>query len=117
MTNTLCLGSHDELYLLDLDRILFLEADDHYTNVQYATGTRFMVPFGLSKVEAAITEHRPDEVKRMMRLGRRYIVNLERVFRINTIKSTLFLFDDLGNNVPIQIPKPVLRSLIDLLRR
>lgn len=50
MNDILCLGAYDELYRIDTSLILYFEADDHYTNVYYANGTHFVIPFGLSKV-------------------------------------------------------------------
>ena len=32
---TLCLGSYDELYLIDLNKVVYMEADDHYSNIYY----------------------------------------------------------------------------------
>lgn len=108
----LCLSAYDELYLIDLDKVLYLQADDHYTDVYYVSGAHFLLPFGLVKIEARLASLDKDRF-RLIRLGRKYIVNIRRVFRINTVKETLFLMDDLGNNVPLHISKPVLRSLID----
>ena len=47
----LCLNMHDELYVIDLGQTIYFMADDHYTHVYYSNGVRFMVPFGLSRVE------------------------------------------------------------------
>ena len=55
MENKLCFSVYGELYVVDLDRMLYFEADDHYTHVYYSSGTHFMIPFGLAKVEAALS--------------------------------------------------------------
>ena len=115
MSDTLCLGAYDELYLIDLDLLLYFQADDHYTNVHYANGTHFVIPFGLSKVEDFIT-HMPSPSKHLMRLGRKYIVNTHRIFRVSTVKELIFLTDNQGKNVQLHISKPVLRGLIDTLK-
>lgn len=114
-TNRLCLGLYDELYVIDLELVLYFQADDHYTHVYYASGAHFLLPFGLSKVEAAVGEITED-TKFLVRLGRKYIVNTRRIFHINTIKQTLLLSDDHGNTQSIHLPKPVLRSLMELMR-
>lgn len=111
---SLRLSTHDELYVIDLDEVLYFQADDHYSNVYYASGANFMVPFGLSKVEAAIGEV-PEASMHMLRLGRKYIVNTNRIFRISTIKSMLYLADNHGSHTVLQVPKPVLRGLIELV--
>lgn len=115
-TRQLCFGLYDELYVIDLEQVLYFQADDHYTHVYYASGTHFMLPFGLAKVEAAVAA--PDAGgESFMRLGRKYIVNTRRVFHISTVKQVLMLSDNNGNTLSIHIPKPVLRTLIETLRR
>lgn len=113
--NALCLSAHDELYIIDLDKVLYLKADDHYTDVYYTSGNHFLVPFGLVKIEACLTEM-PDTRLHMLRLGRKYIVNTNRIFRVNTITELLYLTSDDGNSVSLHISKPVLRSLIELIK-
>jgi len=112
MNETLCLEAYDELYMIDLKQLLYFQADDHYSKVYYANGTHFNVPFGLSKVQDFI-DRKPDISIFFIRLGRKYIVNVRRIFRISTTKDLLYLSDDHGNNIPLHISKPVLRALID----
>jgi len=111
----LCLSVHDELYIIDLNRVLYLQADDHYTDVYYTSGAHFLVPFGLVKIEEKISTM-PEAKLYMLRLGRKYIVNTRHIFRINTIKELLYLTNDEGSNISLHVSKPVLRSLMDLIR-
>ena len=113
--NRLCLSAYDELYAIDLDSVLYLKADDHYTDVYYASGAHFLVPFGLVKIEQRLADM-PEVRLYMLRLGRKYIVNIRRIFRINTVREQLFLTDDNGNNIALHVAKPVLRSLIDKMK-
>lgn len=113
--NTLCLSSHDELYMIDLTKVLYFQADDHYTNVYYTSGAHFLVPFGLVKVEAQVADQ-PRAREYLLRLGRKYMVNTSRIFRINTTKELLYLACDDGNIVSLHIPKAVLRLLIEQMR-
>ena len=113
------LTTYNELYIVDSEQLLYLEADDHYTMVNYTSGTRFMVPFGLSKVEVAISEafaaassgeNAPERT-----LGRKFLINTKHVIHINTMKQVLVLANAHGENFSLRLPKAVLRSLIDLL--
>ena len=108
------LGVYGELYVIDLGNILYLEADDHYTHVHYTSGTHFMVPFGMAKVEAAVAGRLGDD-RFIIRLGRKYMVNTRRIFHINTIKQVAVLADDHGASITLHLPKHVLRALIDTL--
>ena len=108
----LCLNKHDELYMIDLTQTLYFMADDHYTHVYYFNGTRFMVPFGLSRIEeriAVLAVHTPHPFKR---IGRKYIVNLSTVHNINITKMQLTLLPSNNKPVVLQVSKPVLRNLL-----
>ena len=114
MQNRLLLNSHDEVFIIDLYQVLYMQADDHYAHVYYASGAHFLVPYGLSRIESFIAES-GIAAGLMQRMGRKYIVNSSRIFRVNTIKEQLFLSDDHGENVMLHIPKAVLREWIDAL--
>lgn len=103
---------YGELYVVDLDRMLYFEADDHYTHVYYSSGTHFMIPFGLAKVEAALSD-KWKAGDAFLRLGRKYIVNTRRVFHVNAVKQVAVLVDDHGTNYTLHLPKPVLRMLME----
>lgn len=116
MTTNLYLGAHDEFYLINLDMVMYIQADDHYSHVYYATGITFMVSYGLSKIENLISEQHPRQSK-FLRLGRKYIVNTTYVFHVNTIKQIILLTDINSNTHSLHIPKPVLRELIDNIKQ
>ena len=115
-TSNLCLSAHDELYIVHLDRVLYMQAEDHYTHVYYTSGTTFMVPYGLGQVEEAVRQN-DGQGNTLLRLGRKYIINTSRIFRISTIRDTLYLSDDHGNHVALHIAKPILRSLINSMKK
>ena len=112
MENKLCFSVYGELYVVDFDRMLYFEADDHYTHVYYSSGTHFMIPFGLAKVEAALSD-KWKAGDAFLRLGRKYIVNTRRVFHVNAVKQVAVLVDDHGTNYTLHLPKPVLRMLME----
>lgn len=114
MQNRLRFSVYSEMFIVDLNRVLYFQADDHYTHVYYANGNHFMIPFGLSKVETMINEE-SDCRGRFIRLGRTYMVNLERIFQVNVVKCIVLLFDDHGVNYTLHLPKQVLRKFMDML--
>jgi DNA-binding LytR/AlgR family response regulator len=114
MGKKLCLSIYGELYMIDLEMVMYLQADDHYTIAYYTSGTHFMIPFGLSKVETAIAE-KLDGDNFLIRLSRKYIVNIRCIFHINAIKQEIQLADASGCSHSLHFPKAVLRKLIDML--
>ena len=113
MQKKLCLRAYNELYVIDLEMVMYLQADDHYTHVYYSSGTHFMVPFGLSKVEQAITNITTTGERFLIRMGREFILNLRCIYQINTVKQIVMLSDNHGINLSLHLSKPVLRSLIE----
>lgn len=105
------LGVYGELFNIDLTQVTYIEADDHYSLVHYATGNAFLVPFGLSDIQDAIGEGTP-----LLRLGRSYIVNTRYIFHVNAIKQQVLLYDAHGNHTTIKLSKPIVRELIDWLK-
>lgn len=111
----ICLAAHDELFVLDLDKVVYFQADDHYTHVYYYADKPFMVPFGLSRIQATILAA-GEPANYIVRLGRKHIVNTRRIFRISTVRETIYLTDDAGERISIHVPKAALRPLITFMR-
>ncbi len=107
---TLYLKHHDELYLIDLSLTQYFMADDHYTYVSYSTGSNFMIPFGLKRIEELLESGAKDNFRR---IGRKYIVNLAMIHSISTSKQQLTLMTTTGKPVVLCLSKPVLRELMD----
>ena len=108
------LSSYNEMYVIHCDSVLYMQADDHYTHVTYISGAHFMVPFSLSKVEQHIHALDTDE-RFLVRVGRKYIINLHHVFHVNTVKQIVLLADVHGKHHSLTLPKQILRNLIVML--
>jgi len=108
---TFVLKSHDEVFFIRLDEVLCFQADDHYSYVNYVSGQRNMLPFGLGAIETQLAEG-SEQAAMMQRMGRKYIVNVDRIFRVNTVKEVIVFNDKSGNVLNIHVPKAVLRDFI-----
>ena len=112
----LVLKGHDEIFFIDLSKVLYFLADDHHAHVYYANGYHCMVPYGLSKIESYLEELEAD-TSFMLRLSRKYIINTRKLQRISTVKAVLVLLDDTGNAVTLQVSKAALRENLEALSR
>ena len=99
------------MYVINLEMVMYFQADDHYSHVYYATGATFMVSYGLSQIETFIAEQHPFQ-SNFLRLGRKYVINTSFLFHINTVKQISLLNDLSGTSHSLHIAKPVLRDLI-----
>ncbi len=114
MAIDLCFSIYGELFRIDLENVMYFQADDHYTHVYLLSGGHFMIPFGLAKVEQAIEEAVSSD-KYHLRMGRKYIINMRSVFHVNVMKQVVQLSDNHGAVCSLQMPKPVLRTIIDAI--
>lgn len=114
-TDNAFLSGRDELFVIKLSNVFYMEADDHYTHIYYGVDQHFLVPYGLSAVEKACTVHAGNP-RFLMRLGRKYLINLDRIGYINFVKGTLTLVDLLGKSTNLNVSKPVLRGLSSVIQ-
>lgn len=116
--NRLCLNSRDELLIIDLDKIVCLQANGNYTNILYIDGLKTMISLGLSKMEslikAAILVNTPSP---FIRMGRSYIINQKYLSQINVLKQQLTLSDYGKHHYTITIPKQLLKEYREIIRR
>lgn len=93
--SNMCLILCGEIYMLNLDDALLFEADDHYTEIHNLYGNKIMVPFCLGEIEREIRTRFPDH-NNLVRMGRKYIINKNRVFHMNALKQTVSLYGSNG---------------------
>lgn len=109
--SNMCLILCGEIYMLNLDDALLFEADDHYTKIRNLYGNKIMVPFCLGEIEREIRMRFPDHTN-LVRMGRKYIIDKNRIFHMNALKQTVSLYDSNGQVVVLNVSKPALRSLM-----
>ena len=109
------LSTRDELYRLDISRIVYLEADGNYTRIFMKNGLAVMLCTGLAKMNELIKARFPADTYKFVRIGKKYIVNLAFFFSLNTLKQKLVLSDQSSFSVTLDISKEALKSLKDYL--
>lgn len=109
------LSTRDELYRLDISRIVYLEADGNYTRIFMKNGLVVMLCTGLAKMNELIKARFPADTYKFVRIGKKYIVNLAFFFSLNTLKQKLVLSDQSSFSVTLDISKEALKSLKDYL--
>ncbi len=109
------LSTRDELYRLDISRIVYLEADGNYTRIFMKNELVVMLCTGLAKMNELIKARFPADTYKFVRIGKKYIVNLAFFFSLNTLKQKLVLSDQSSFSVTLDISKEALKSLKDYL--
>lgn len=112
----LYLRNRDELYIIDLEQVLYFEAEDHYAHIYYASGYNTMIPFSLSTIETHLESY-----PHIIRAGRGYIINTKHIFRLNRIKQSITFLNKAPQEKPnqseksIKLPRDVIKDILQKL--
>ena len=108
-------NSRDELQRIEVSKIVYLEADGNYTTIVMVNKLHASVCINLGEMEKALAMQIGDESKHFMRIGKRFIVNLQYVYSINVLKQQLILSDYDHFAFQISISKDALRKMKELM--
>lgn len=114
-TSHIFFNSRDELFRVDLSFVVYFEADGNYTRFVSVNGLTDMVCINLGKMEEFLAMRKQDTPSSFVRIGKRYILNLKYVYRINTLKQELTLSDQRSFEYTITISKIALKALKELV--
>ncbi len=108
-------NSRDELLRVDLSSVVYFEADANYTKMVSANGLTDMVCISLGRMEELLVLKFKDDPGMFARIGKRFILNLNYVYKINTLKQELTLSDQHTFSYTLSISKVALKALKDLI--
>ena len=108
-------NSRDELLRVDLSSVVYFEADANYTKMVSANGLVDMVCMSLGRMEELLVLRFKDAPGTFARIGKRFILNLNYIYRINTLKQELTLSDQHTFTYSLSISKVALKALKDLI--
>jgi len=108
-------NSRDQLLRLDTQKIVYFEADGNLTYIVLANKLKATVSMNLSKMEEFLALQYKDKARVFMRIGKRFIINMNYIYSIQVARQKLILSD--YNNFTFQLPvsKDALRKMKELL--
>ncbi len=108
-------NSRDQLLRLDTQKIVYFEADGNLTYIVLANKLKATVSMNLSKMEEFLALQYKDKARLFMRIGKRFIINMNYIYSIQVARQKLILSD--YNNFTFQLPvsKDALRKMKELL--
>lgn len=115
MQNIIIFNSRDVLLRIDLTKIAFFEADGNYTNITLANKQKLQVGINLSSMEKRLAEHLGQLSHTFIRIGKRFIVNMQHVQQINVPKQRLVISDNESFTFALPISKEALRNAKELM--
>lgn len=113
-TEFILFNSRDELLRINPSKIVYFEADGNYTNIILANKTKATVCMNLSQMQKVLSERLKEKASVYARVGKSYIINLNYVFAIQTLKQRLVLSDQTNFALQIPISKESLKRLKEL---
>ena len=112
---TLFFNTRDELAKVKLEKVAFFEADSNYCHVNFINGAKATLLTSLANIENLLSSKFQGGDPMFIRIGKRYIVNINFIFQINIPKQRLTLTDfDSPNIMELTISKEALKNLKQL---
>lgn len=109
------LYNRDEIFLVNLDTVLYFKAEDHYTSVYYAKDTKQFLPFGLSQLEEAI-KNQTNSSESFVRAGRSHLLNFEKVVHVSVAKETVTMYNNVDTFVTVHVSRSVVKDLAKIMK-
>lgn len=109
--------TRDELMRLDVDKIVYFEAEGNYTRIVSKNDFRVLIPGGLTKTEDELTRQLGGRGKMFLRVGKRHIINTRYIKSINIANQSLILTDLDKFAFKISVSKDALRTVKELIIR
>lgn len=111
----LYLNSRDNLLRLDINHIVYFEADGNYTNIISANKIKHTVGMTLAKMQELLTKSLCEKSIRFVRIGKSHIVCLNYINKIDIPKQSLVLSDCHSFAFKVSVSKEALRKLKEML--
>ncbi len=110
----LYLNSRDELYRMDITKIVYFEAEGNYTNFVLSNKLKGQVCMNLAQMQQVLGDSLKEEASVFARVGKRFIVNLNYVYQIGVLRQRLMLSDGEMFAYQLAISKDALKKLKEL---
>ena len=110
-------NSRDKLIRLDVQKIVYFEGDGNYTYIITANKQKVCITMNLSHTEDALASQLGDNAKQFMRIGKRFIVNMNYIYQVDIQKQTLMLSDCEHFLFQMPVSKEALKTVKELVIR
>ena len=107
--------NRDELLRVNLQKVVYFEADGNYTNIYTVNTMKIVVGMNLSNMQQMLSRQTQENMPVFMRIGKKYIVNLNYVYKINPLKKQLILTDFTNFAYQLEISREALKTLKELM--
>ena len=110
-------NSRDKLIRLFIQKIVYFEGDGNYTYIVTANKQRVCITMNLAHTEEALALQLGDTAKQFMRVGKRFIININYIYQVDILKQALLLSDCEHFLFQIPVSKEALKTVKELVIR
>lgn len=86
-------NSRDQLLRINMRRIVYFESDGNLTYIVMTNRIKSTVSMNLGKMEEFLAAQYGKKARFFMRIGKRYIINMNYIYQVNVAKQMLVLSD------------------------
>lgn len=115
MQQRIYFNSRDKLIRLDTQKIVYFEGDGNYTYIVTANKQKVCITMNLSHTEDALAAQLGNNANHFMRIGKRFIVNMNYIFQIDILKQMLMLSDCERFLYQMPVSKEALKTVKELV--
>lgn len=108
-------NSRDKLIRIDIQKIIYFEGDGNYTYVVTANKQKVCVTMNLSRTEEALATQLGENAKHFLRIGKRFIVNMNYIYQVDIQKQVLMLSDNERFLFQMPVSKEALKAVKELV--
>lgn len=108
-------NSRDKLIRLDIHKIVYFESDGNYTYIVTTNKQKVCLTMNLSHTEEALATQLGQTAQQFMRIGKRFVVNMNYIYQVDIQKQQLLLSD--WHHFVFQLPvsKEALKGVKELV--
>ena len=115
MQQRIYFNSRDKLIRLDIHKIVYFEGDGNYTYIVTCNKLKSAVCMNLGQMEDVLAQRLKEKKNIFARIGKRYIVNLGYVYKINPLKKQLVLTDFTNFSYQLDVSREALKTLKEIM--
>lgn len=113
----LIINSRDEMFIINLDKVVCIQADGNISAINYIEGLRTVVSMGISQLERLIASaYSAGSASPFVRVGRSLIINRNYLMQISIQKQKLVLSDYGANSYALPVSKQLLKAFREMLQ-
>jgi DNA-binding LytR/AlgR family response regulator len=114
-TGYLYINTRNELIRLDCSKIVYMEGDGNYTNIVLINKQKVAVCMNLTHMQQFISESLRERASIFARVGKRFIVNLNFIYKVQPLLQSLVVTDGVNFAFQLGVSKEALKQLKDIL--